>query len=164
MEKITIRPATDADIPDLIRLRRMMFEDMGFDDPEKLGAADASVAAYLATALPAQQFQGWLAVTAAGVAVGSGGVVIDRHPPGPNNLSGQVGYIMNVVTDPRYRRRGIARRIMETMLEWLSGQGIQNLALHASEMGRPLYEQLGFEPSNEMRCQAEDQTSAGTRT
>ncbi len=152
MEKITIRMATAADIPDLVRLRRMMFEDMGFDDPEKLDAADAAVTSYLAVALPARQFQGWLAVTAAGLAIGSGGVVVDRHPPGPNNLSGQIGYIMNVVTDPRYRRQGIARRIMQVMLEWLSGQGIQTLALHASEMGRPLYEQLGFESSNEMRC------------
>ena len=155
MEKITIRTATVADIPDLVRLRRMMFEDMGFDDPEQLDAADASVAIYLATALPAQQYQGWLACTAAGMAVGSGGVVVDQHPPGPNNLTGQVGYIMNVVTDPRYRRRGIARRIMDAMLQWLSSQGIQNFSLHASEMGRPLYEQLGFEPSNEMRCQIE---------
>ena len=164
MEKITIRMASKVDIPDLVRLRRMMFEDMGFDDPEKLDAADTAVAVYLATALPDQQFQGWLAVTATGVAVGSGGVVIDRHPPGPNNLTGQIGYIMNVVTDPRYRRQGIARRIMETMLDWLTSQGIQVLALHASDMGRPLYEQLGFESSNEMRCQTDAQASTETQT
>jgi ribosomal protein S18 acetylase RimI-like enzyme len=35
----------------------------------------------------------------------------------PENLSGQIGYIMNLVTDPSYRRPGIARRIMRTMLE-----------------------------------------------
>jgi GNAT superfamily N-acetyltransferase len=62
-----------------------------------------------------------------------------------------VGYLMNLVTLPRYRRRGIARRIMRVMLAWLADQGIHTVALHASEMGRPLYQELGFKASNEMR-------------
>jgi len=83
--------------------------------------------------------------------VSSGGVVIDQHPPGPGNLSGQIGYVMNVVTIPRYRRRGFAHRIMRVMLKWLAEQGIQCVALHTTEMGRPLYEELGFVDGNEMR-------------
>jgi GNAT superfamily N-acetyltransferase len=149
-DEITVRPATVADVPDLVRLRRVMFEAMGFDDPAQLGAADAAAGAYFAEAIPAGQFHGWLAVTSTGMAVGSGGVVIDQHPPGPTNLSGRVGYIMNLVTVPRYRRRGIARRIMHVMLEWLTEQGIRCMALHATEMGRPLYRELGFVDSNEM--------------
>jgi GNAT superfamily N-acetyltransferase len=60
-----------------------------------------------------------------------------------------------VVTIPRYRRQGIARRMMETMLDWLAGQGIEVVALHASEAGRPLYRELGFVDSNEMRLRIE---------
>jgi predicted acetyltransferase len=82
--------------------------------------------------------------------VGSGGAVIDRHPPGPNNLSGRVGYIMNVVTVPAYRRRGTARRVMQTMVHWMEEQGIQQVTLHATETGRPLYQELGFTAGNEM--------------
>jgi GNAT superfamily N-acetyltransferase len=58
---------------------------------------------------------------------------------------------MNLVTVPPYRRRGIARRVMRAMLQWLMDHGIQVIALHASEGGRPLYQELGFAPSNEMR-------------
>jgi GNAT superfamily N-acetyltransferase len=151
VDEITIRRATVADVPDLVRLRRMMLEAMGFDDPAQLDAADGAAETYFVEAIPAGSFHGWLAVTSTGTAVGSGGVVIDQHPPGPSNLSGQVGYIMNVVTVPRCRRRGIARRVMKAMVNWLAGQGIHCMALHATEVGRPLYEELGFVASNEMR-------------
>ena len=150
-DEVAIRQATVADIPDLVRLRRMMFEAMGYDDPTQLEAADAAATAYFAGAIPAGKFHGWLAVTAAGEAVSSGGAVIDQHPPGPGNLSGQIGYVMNIATVPRYRRRGLARRIMRVMLKWLAEQSIQCVALHTTEMGQSLYEELGFVDGNEMR-------------
>lgn len=149
--EIRIRRATVADVPHLVRLRRMMFEAMGYGNPAQLDAADAAAEAYFSAAIPSRNFFGWLAFATTGEAVSSGGVVIDRHPPGPANLSGQVGYIMNLVTDPRYRRQGIARRMMHHVVEWLAEQGIQTMALHATDMGRPLYEELGFENSTEMR-------------
>ncbi len=76
--------------------------------------------------------------------------MIDPHVPGPTNLSGRIGHILNLVTDPAYCRRGIARRVMKVMLSWLKQQGIQNVSLHATEMGRPLYDELDFVGSNEM--------------
>jgi ribosomal protein S18 acetylase RimI-like enzyme len=148
---VTIRQATVADIPDLVRLRRMMFEAMGYDDPAELNAGDVAAAAYFTEAIPDGSFHGWVAVTPAGKAASASGVVIDQHPPEPGNLSGRIGYIMNVVTAPAYRRRGLARRLMQAALDWLAEQGIQRVTLHATEMGRPLYESLGFEAGNEMR-------------
>ena len=148
---IDIRPATEADIQDLVWLRRMMWEAMGFDDPAQLEAAEAAAATYFGRAIPAGDFHGCLAVTSTGEAVGAGGVVIDPHPPGPTNLSGRIGHIMNLVTAPRYRQRGIARRIMKVIMRRLKERGIHNLSLHATEMGQPLYEELGFVESNEMK-------------
>ncbi|MFQ5977749.1 MAG: GNAT family N-acetyltransferase [Candidatus Heimdallarchaeota archaeon] len=150
-DNIVIRQATIADLSDLVRLRRMMFEAMGFDDPAQLHAADLAAADYFAEAIPDGKFFGWLAIMSNGEAAASGGVTIDHHPPGPTNLSGQIGYIMNLVTIPQYRRQGIARRIMQTMLRWLADRGVTTLALHATEVGRPMYEELGFVDSNEMR-------------
>jgi GNAT superfamily N-acetyltransferase len=148
----TIRQATVDDIPSLVRLRRTMFESMGYDDPDQLAAADKAAAAYFRKAIPKGAFYGWLAFTATDQAVGSGGAVIDRHPPGPSNLSGKSGYIMNISTEPRYRRQGIARCMMQTILDWLAEQGIQHVNLHATEVGRPLYRQLGFIEGNEMHA------------
>jgi hypothetical protein len=36
------------------------------------------------------------------------------------------------------------------MLHWLVKRGIWHVTLHATEMGRPLYTELGFSDGNEM--------------
>jgi len=153
-DEIVIRQATVADIPDLVRLRRIMFEAMGWSDAAKLDASDVACQAYFAEAIPAGAFYGWLAVIPSGEAVGSGGLVVDQHPPTPGNLLGQVGYIMSVVTVPSHRRRGVARRMMQVMLEWLAERGVQRATLHATDMGRSLYRELGFVDSDEMRLES----------
>ena len=60
--------------------------------------------------------------------------------------------ILNMFVEPHYRRRGIARSLMEVMiLAWCKSAGYSYVGLHASDEGRPLYESLGFQPTNEMR-------------
>ena len=59
--------------------------------------------------------------------------------------------ILNLYTEPEFRRRGIARQIMLTILSWVKDHGLRAVNLHASAAGRPLYEKLGFEATNEMR-------------
>ena len=44
-----------------------------------------------------------------------------------------------------------ARRLMDEMIAWCRGRRMTTVYLHASEEGRPLYESLGFTPTNEMR-------------
>ncbi|WP_312837270.1 GNAT family N-acetyltransferase, partial [Pantoea sp.] len=46
-----------------------------------------------------------------------------------------------VIVDDRQQGRGIGKQLMLTLLERLSGY---NVRLHATEMGRGLYEKLGF--------------------
>ena len=59
--------------------------------------------------------------------------------------------ILNVYTELEFRKRGIARQIMLTILAWLKQRGLRTVNLHASAEGRRLYEKLGFEATNEMR-------------
>ena len=40
---------------------------------------------------------------------------------------------------------------MRELVDWCRAQGFDCVCLHASDAGRPLYEQLGFQPTNEMR-------------
>jgi GNAT superfamily N-acetyltransferase len=155
-DEIAIRVATPDDIPDLVRLRRMMFEAMGWGEHEQLAAAEVASAADLAEAIPAGKFHAWVAVTSTGETVSTGGVIVDQHLPTPGNLSGKIGCVLNVATDPRYRRRGLARRIMQAILDWLAECGVQKIVLHTSDAGRPLYASLGFEPmTNEMQLKAQ---------
>jgi GNAT superfamily N-acetyltransferase len=59
--------------------------------------------------------------------------------------------VLNVYVEPHWRRRGLARRLMQEILEWAPTAGVARLVLHASREGRPLYEALGFTATNEMR-------------
>jgi GNAT superfamily N-acetyltransferase len=54
-------------------------------------------------------------------------------------------------SEPEARRLGIAKQLLQTMLDWCRHEGFRSVALHASPAGRPLYESLGFQPTNEMR-------------
>src|ERR1017187_7701387 len=58
----------------------------------------------------------------------------------------RLAWIGMVLTDPAHRRRGFARRLMEHAIEALTARQMEWIKLDATEMGAPLYRQLGFEP------------------
>lgn len=57
----------------------------------------------------------------------------------------EMAWIGMVLTHLQFRRRGIARRLMEHALEFTHLRGIPVVRLDATAMGRPLYADLGFE-------------------
>lgn len=71
-----------------------------------------------------------------------GNVTLSRaSPQSPNWL------ISNVATDPAYRRRGIARRLMEATLERAQARGAERVSLqvrHENTPAKNLYFDLGF--------------------
>jgi GNAT superfamily N-acetyltransferase len=148
--KPIIRLATIDDLPVIIELRLAMFEAMGLHDPAILAEVAATNAAYLKLHLPDGSYRGWL-VEVGGQSVATGGLIIRQAPPSYHNLSGLEGYIMSVYTRPEFRHRGLAKLVMQTILDTLRVEGITRVALRASDDGRPLYEKMGFEPTTEMK-------------
>ncbi|MND04839.1 Acetyltransferase (GNAT) family protein [compost metagenome] len=57
---------------------------------------------------------------------------------------------------PAYRRMGIARKLMIDLMAYCKADNRLLLTLHASDEGRPLYESLGFEETNEMRIEMDE--------
>ena len=55
-----------------------------------------------------------------------------------------LAWIGMVLVLPEYRGRGIARALMEHALHYLDARGVKCVKLDATDMGRPLYERLGF--------------------
>lgn len=147
---ITIREAMPADIPEIVRQRRRMYEDMHYKDAAALEKMATLTAEYLARAIPDGSFRAWLACADNRVAAG-GAVILTPWPAHPYDLECRRATILNVYTYPEYRRRGIARQLIQAMISWCKREGLARVTLHASEDGRHLYESLGFEPSNEMR-------------
>jgi len=147
---ITIREGTTADIPEIARQRRRMCEDMNYTDADVLSAMVNATADYLKKAIPEGSFRSWLACDNDRVVAG-GAVVISAWPAHAYDLECRRATILNVYTEPEYRRRGLARQIMDAMIAWCKQEGFARVSLHASNQGRHLYESLGFEGSNEMR-------------
>lgn len=56
---------------------------------------------------------------------------------------------MNVYTRSEYRRQGIARKMVEMLIEKTWEKGATEISLDATAMGRPLYESMGFTDSTE---------------
>ncbi len=150
MQGITIREGTLADIPTITTQRRRMCEDMHYTDADALLAMVSVTADYLKKAIPEGSFRSWLACDNRMVVAG-GAVVVSPWPAHAYDLACRRATVLNVYTDPDYRRRGIARQVMEAIIAWCKQEGFAHVSLHASEHGRHLYETLGFEPSNEMR-------------
>jgi len=158
MSEIFIRQATARDLNHILGHRRSMFEAMGERDSASLDAMARVSENYFRSALENGTYRAWLAEASQGHVVGGGGVVISAWPAMPRAPQARRATILNMYTEPAYRRRGIARRLMWTMIDWLMEQGFCEVSLHASDFGRPLYEQLGFQPTKEMRLTLQNAT------
>jgi len=150
---ITIRPAAVTDIPVLIHHRRMMWWDMGRQNATALDQMEIAAKQYFSAAIPDGSYRGFLALNESGKAVGGAGIVVSPWPGSFDQKLPRRAMILNMYVEKAYRRRGIARALMETMIEWCRREQFAYVGLHASDEGRPLYEKLGFQPTNEMRLE-----------
>jgi GNAT superfamily N-acetyltransferase len=146
-DEFTIRLATLDDIPTILEHRRGMFRDMGHTDSAKLDAMEAKFLPWVRAKMEQGEYLTWLVQTSSGTIAAGGSLWVQEWPVSPMNLSGCRGYVLNVYTDPDYRRRGLARQIMNTILTWCQDRDIHLVVLNASPDGRPLYESMGFQPS-----------------
>lgn len=135
------RRATALDVPELVRLRGVMFASMGEPadgpwEPEchRFLAEHLGGGALVASVVPAPDGAG-LASCAVGV--------IDLRLPSPTRR-GPMGHISSVATDERWRRRGFARAAVSDLLDWFVEQGVGRVQLSASRDGEGLYRSLGF--------------------
>jgi GNAT superfamily N-acetyltransferase len=151
MEQVKIRSATLADILILVRHRRCMWWDIGDRDETALDLMAEAATEYFREALPQGSYHGVLAVNGNDEVVGGGGIVISKWPGVFAQREPNRAMILNLYVEPQYRRQGIAAKLMEAMIAWCKENNFASVGLHASDEGRPLYEHLGFKPTNEMR-------------
>lgn len=150
-EGIAIRRAAVEDARTIAIHRRAMFRDMGYHDKTALDLMMAKFLPWLEAKMVSGDYLAWLAVTAGDCVVAGAGLWLMDWPAHMLGSYGRRGNILNVYTEPEFRRRGLARRLIETALDWCRVNGVDLAILHASSEGRSLYESLGFQASNEMR-------------
>ena len=148
MGELTYRAATADDAETIARLRWEMETERHTADERLVSEAAfvSQASAILYAELARGGYRAWLA-EADGQVVACVVLMCWLVMPSVERLNRSRGMVSSVYTKPRYRRQGIARRLMETLLADARQRQMQRLVLWASEMGRPLYEDLGFAPS-----------------
>jgi GNAT superfamily N-acetyltransferase len=141
-DEYRVRPATLADADALVRQRIAMFTDMGV--PLDAAALDGAFRDWLGETMTSGAYKAWLIETRGGDIVGGGGMTILSWPPGPRYMGNKLAFVYNVYVEAGYRRRGLARRIMDAIHDYCRGHGIKSVALNASRDGRELYDSLGY--------------------
>jgi GNAT superfamily N-acetyltransferase len=151
-----IRLANAEDARLIAAHRRAMFAEMGSADEATLDALEQASVPWTGQRILEGRYLGWIAADGEQVA-GSAGLLILDWPPHPLDPEGtERGYLLNVFVEPAYRKRGLARELVQMCLAEAKRRKIRVVTLHASDAGRPLYESMGFEATNEMRWREKD--------
>jgi ribosomal protein S18 acetylase RimI-like enzyme len=150
MRKPTVRPATAADIPDVLPLveKTYLFHDSL--DPARFGAIPNG----------AQKYHGWLSRL---VSDGDGVFLVaeleDRlvgftigvmQSDARIYRAQRIGFLHDLWVEERVRRRGIARQLVTKAIQRFRTLGAEQVRLDTAagnEIARTLFASLGFRPS-----------------
>lgn len=150
-EPFVVRAGTLADAETITKHRHAMFSDMGYRDMAWRDEMAMAFLPWLRRKMETGEYLAWLAVAPDGSIAAGAGLWLQDWMPSRVGRDGRRGYILNVYTEAPYRRLGLARRLMEIILDRCRHEGVAMAALNASDEGRPLYESLGFQATNDMR-------------
>ena len=81
--------------------------------------------------------------------IGCASMCFIKIMPTFDHPTGRRAHLMNVYTRREYRRQGIARKMLELLIEETWEKGATEISLDATAEGRPLYESMGFTDSAE---------------
>ncbi len=154
---VEIRAATPDDVPLLASHRRLMYGDMR--SSQAFGCSDIGLAAmegqydsYLRQQFANETLLVFVAEVDGSI-VASGCVTILAWPPWPGGPDSAVGLLHSMFTAAEYRKRGIAESIAKALMNASKAAGCQQLIIGGAgtNVGRHLYETLGFRPTENMR-------------
>jgi GNAT superfamily N-acetyltransferase len=129
--------------------RRRMFADAGMAEEAAMGLMTANFVEWVRPRLADGSYVGWL-VEDDGQLVAGAGLWVIEWPPHFMDAKPQRAYLLNFYVAPEMRRRGLARDLLALAVAEAKERGIKVVTLHASQFGKPVYEQAGFKMSNEM--------------
>ena len=138
---LTYRRLTEADVPTFVTMRITQLKEEGAQSDLDL---EPALTAYYQKHLADGTFVSWLAVDGEKI-VGTSGMSFVEKPPYYSNPTGKIGLLSSMYTNPTYRRQGIARKLLDHVVEEARTYGCGAVWITASEMGVLLYTAYGFE-------------------
>ena len=138
---IQYRYATPADLDFLVE-ERLRFIKVG-QDHESYAAIRDNCRAFFEDGLNEQTCDAVIAEEE-GRCIGTTIAFYYLSVPSSRNHTGKNAYITSVFVEPEYRRQGIASEMLRRIVARAQAYGCVNIMLTATDMGKPLYEKLGF--------------------
>src|SRR5437879_13589639 len=150
-ESFVVRLATPADADTVASHRARMFRDMGDVPPNLFDEFRGKAKVAIEDMLARGEYVGWLASPdgAFDNIIGGAGLQLQRSLPRPfssargtNVSDGRFGVIINVFTEPEWRRRGIAELLLRQIIEWAQEERVDRIIFIAYVEVRYLYERM----------------------
>ena len=88
-------------------------------------------------------FVSWLAFDR-DIIIGTSGMSFVEKPPYFECPSGRIGLLSSMFTSPAYRRRGIAKELLDRVVNEAKAYGCSTVQITASDVGVKLYTAYGF--------------------
>jgi len=146
--EVVLRKASIDDIELLIRLRiDYLTEDKGKPSKDEETAIKTQLKKYFSKHIPNNTFIGVLAEMD-GKIVSTAYLAVAEKPANQVFITGVTGTMLNVLTYPEYRRKGIATKVLDKLIEEAKAVGVSHIDLSATDDGKYLYEKIGFKKSN----------------
>lgn len=144
MNEINYYKATVVDVTDLVENRIAFALELSGEQPiDKINELRKQMMHYFSDATVNGECISILAKCNKEVA-GIGTLHIRQLPGNFKNPTGKWGYVMNMYTVPKYRRRGICKDILNALVKEGEKVGVAAFELHATKEGEFVYVQNGF--------------------
>ena len=138
--EITYRKLTPADLDTFISMRITQLREEGATENIDLVPA---LKDYYNRHLADGTFVSWLALDGEKI-IGTSGMSFVEKPPYFSCPTGRIGLLSSMFTDPGYRRMGIARELLDRVVNEARKYGCGAVHITASDMGVKLYTAYGF--------------------
>ncbi|HOJ29453.1 MAG TPA: GNAT family N-acetyltransferase [Spirochaetota bacterium] len=139
-----IREATLSDIDDIVTIRMKMLFELGKleteDGTRKLRSLTRD---FFIRKFQTGEFKVFCALKDETI-IATTGIQFLERPPLYENPHGIEAYIMNVYTEPEYRGKGVASKLLEKVIEHAKERKAGRILLHAIGKDKRIYEKAGF--------------------
>ena len=144
--EIVYKKLTEAELETFIAIRICQlteeYENAGKEIPKNVDLKPA-LFDYYHKHMADGTFVSWIAMDGDTI-VGTSGMSFVEKPPYFTCLSGKLGLLSSMYTDPKYRRNGIAKELLDRVIDEARNFGCGSVHITASDMGVKLYSAYGF--------------------
>lgn len=138
--KIDYRRLTENELDTFINMRINQLREEGAKEEIDLVPA---LKDYYTRHMADGTFVSWLAFDGDDI-IGTSGMSFVEKPSYFGCPSGRIGLLSSMFTNPNYRRKGIAKKLLSRVVNDARNYGCGTIQITASDMGVKLYKDFGF--------------------